>query len=53
MARVYIKEAINKGDWKMDDWPEMKYKILKLLGMEDAIKDNSSHFIIDFSHDQN
>ena len=36
----------------MDDWPEMKYKILKLLGIEDAIKD-SSHFIIDFSHDPN
>ncbi|RIA86106.1 hypothetical protein C1645_856790 [Glomus cerebriforme] len=38
-ARIYIKEAINRGDWKKDDWPEMKNKILKLLGIEDAIKD--------------
>ncbi|GBB91184.1 hypothetical protein RclHR1_18340002 [Rhizophagus clarus] len=37
-AQVYIKEAINKGEWKMEDWPEMKYKILKLLRIEDIIK---------------
>ncbi|CAG8539000.1 973_t:CDS:2 [Funneliformis caledonium] len=38
MARRYIKEAIKKGNWNMDDWPEMKRKILKLLSIEDAIK---------------
>ncbi|CAI2166817.1 14360_t:CDS:2 [Funneliformis geosporum] len=38
MARRYIKEAIKKGDWNMEDWPEMKRKILKLLNIEDAIK---------------
>jgi hypothetical protein len=36
---VYIKEAINKGDWKKDDWPEMKNKVLKLLNIENATKD--------------
>ncbi|RIA98305.1 hypothetical protein C1645_870767 [Glomus cerebriforme] len=38
-ARKYIREAINKGDWKKDDWPKMQNKILKLLNIEDAIKD--------------
>ncbi|PKY48866.1 hypothetical protein RhiirA4_464592 [Rhizophagus irregularis] len=38
-ARKYIKEAIKNGEWKKDDWPEMKNKILKLLSIEDAIKD--------------
>ncbi|RIA84298.1 hypothetical protein C1645_832487 [Glomus cerebriforme] len=37
-ARIYIKKAIEKGDWKNDDWPEMKNKILKLLNIEEAIK---------------
>ncbi|GBB94814.1 hypothetical protein RclHR1_02420001 [Rhizophagus clarus] len=37
-ARIYIKEAINKGEWNMKDWPEMKQKILKRLNIEDAIK---------------
>ncbi|GBB84657.1 hypothetical protein RclHR1_11220006 [Rhizophagus clarus] len=38
-ARLYVREAINKGEWKKEDWPEMKYKILKLLSIEDAILD--------------
>jgi hypothetical protein len=38
-TRIYIKEAINKGEWKKDGWPEMKNKILKLLSIEDTIKD--------------
>ncbi|PKC05524.1 hypothetical protein RhiirA5_420819 [Rhizophagus irregularis] len=38
-ARKYIREAIIKGEWKMDDWPEMKHKILKLLSIEDVIID--------------
>ncbi|PKY48868.1 hypothetical protein RhiirA4_464594 [Rhizophagus irregularis] len=38
-ARKYIKEAIKNGEWKKDDWPEMRNKILKLLNIEDAIKD--------------
>ncbi|RIA96285.1 hypothetical protein C1645_733380 [Glomus cerebriforme] len=38
-AQIYIKEAINKGEWNKDDWPEMKNKILKLLSIEDFIKD--------------
>ncbi|GBB91527.1 hypothetical protein RclHR1_01890001 [Rhizophagus clarus] len=36
-ARVYIREAIKKGEWKTEDWPEMKYKILKLLRINDVI----------------
>ena len=46
---MYIKETINKGNWNMDDWPEMKYKILKLLSIEDVIKDNSNHIIVNLS----
>ncbi|CAI2184356.1 15595_t:CDS:2 [Funneliformis geosporum] len=38
MSRRYIKEAIKKGDWNMDDWSEMKHKLLKLLNIEDAAK---------------
>jgi hypothetical protein len=38
-TRKYIRKAINKGEWKMNDWPEMKNKILKLLSIEDAIED--------------
>ncbi|EXX77021.1 hypothetical protein RirG_027580 [Rhizophagus irregularis DAOM 197198w] len=38
-TRIYIKEAIKKGKWNMDDWPEMKHKILKLLSIDDAIID--------------
>ncbi|GBB94800.1 hypothetical protein RclHR1_24160001 [Rhizophagus clarus] len=37
-AQKYIKEVINKGEWKKDDWSEMKNKILKLLNIEDTIK---------------
>jgi hypothetical protein len=40
-ARIYIREAIKKGEWKMNDWPEMKREILKLLGIEDVIIDLS------------
>ncbi|GBC09542.1 hypothetical protein RclHR1_08970002 [Rhizophagus clarus] len=40
-ARIYIKESINKGEWKRDDWPEMKHKILKLLSIEDVIIDQA------------
>ncbi|GBC16149.2 hypothetical protein GLOIN_2v1731430 [Rhizophagus irregularis DAOM 181602=DAOM 197198] len=36
-ARKHIREAINNGEWKMNDWPEMKQKILKLLSMDDTI----------------
>ncbi|PKC68002.1 hypothetical protein RhiirA1_457749 [Rhizophagus irregularis] len=36
-TRIYIKKAIKKGKWNMDDWPEMKHKILKLLSIDDAI----------------
>ncbi|POG65355.1 hypothetical protein GLOIN_2v1483183 [Rhizophagus irregularis DAOM 181602=DAOM 197198] len=35
-ARKYIKEAIKNGEWKRDDLSD---KILKLLSIEDAIKD--------------
>ncbi|PKC65659.1 hypothetical protein RhiirA1_514095 [Rhizophagus irregularis] len=35
-AQKYIKEAIKNGEWKKDDWSD---KILKLLSIEDAIKD--------------
>ncbi|PKY41347.1 hypothetical protein RhiirA4_454918 [Rhizophagus irregularis] len=38
-TRIYIKEAIKKGKWNMDDWPEMKHKILKRLSVDDAIID--------------
>ncbi|GBB87150.1 hypothetical protein RclHR1_01360021 [Rhizophagus clarus] len=38
-ARAHIKEAINKGYWQKEDWPEMKYKILKLFNINDAIID--------------
>ncbi|PKC10969.1 hypothetical protein RhiirA5_498040 [Rhizophagus irregularis] len=33
-ARKHIRKAIKKGEWKMNDWPEMKQKILKLLSMD-------------------
>ncbi|PKC75826.1 hypothetical protein RhiirA1_436022 [Rhizophagus irregularis] len=33
-ARKHIRKAIKKGEWKMNDWPEMKHKILKLLSMD-------------------
>ncbi|GES84864.1 hypothetical protein GLOIN_2v1781805 [Rhizophagus clarus] len=38
-ARSHVKEAINKGYWKKEDWPEMKNKILKLLNLNDASLD--------------
>ncbi|RGB27822.1 hypothetical protein C1646_768604 [Rhizophagus diaphanus] len=38
-TRIYIKEAIKKGTWNMDDWPEMKHKILTRLSVDDVIID--------------
>ncbi|PKY55888.1 hypothetical protein RhiirA4_548963 [Rhizophagus irregularis] len=36
-ARKHIREAIINGEWKMNDWPEMKQKISMLLSMDDTI----------------
>ncbi|GES84866.1 hypothetical protein GLOIN_2v1781806 [Rhizophagus clarus] len=38
-ARAHVKEAINKGYWEKEDWPEMKQKILKHLNIDDAVID--------------